>query len=239
MESTQVREADRTETPEVDPHQEARDYDRDRLKWQEDRAKIWRGIAVTAVVLLLIAIVVDVFRPQPVVEVPYVVRVDTTTGVVDTVTRITDGTITYEEAVNNYFLEQYIQCRETYHRFTYKMDYEKCAMFTPEEKRDELLELFDYQRPGSYYKRYGEAGKVEALSTYIKPTSEKGKSEVHFILTETIGDATTRSTWVSTIKFAFDRSKLVGAAARKVNPLGFQVLAYRRDAEIVKTEVPK
>jgi type IV secretory pathway component VirB8 len=32
---------------------------------------------------------------------------------------------------------------------------------------------------------------------------------------------------------------LIGAEARKINPLGFQVLDYRRDPEVVKTEAMK
>ncbi len=232
MNSTEKALLSRTATREAH-HEAAKGYDFDRSAWQRKQVRIWQVVASCAMLVAMVVSVAEFFRPQVKTEVPYVVRIDSSTGVVDSATRVVDGETTYEEVINNFFLRRYIQCRESYARFTYKMQYEECIRFTPDDARGPLLEIFDYEKPGSHFKRYGENGRVEITITYIKATAEKGKSEVHFIMNEVMDGATTRSTWVSTVKFKYDRSKVSSEETKKWNPLGFRVLDYRRDVEVV------
>ena len=59
---------------------------------------------------------------------PFVIRVDSTTGVVDVVP-VYAGQATVEEAVTRYFLTHYISICERFNFATAESDYEECGAF--------------------------------------------------------------------------------------------------------------
>jgi type IV secretion system protein VirB8 len=209
---------------------EGTNYDRDRNMWERQKAKyaIW-----FALVSVLVAITAIVYRPSPItVKEPYLVRFNSETGIVDVATRVVDGLTTYEESLNKYFVWQYVLCRESYALFTYDKQWKACDLFTPENQKSEIWSLFNIEDAKSHYKRYGKTGTATLELAYTKPTSEANKYEVHFVLVEVMDGVATRSNYVSSVKFVFN-SKLMKNEDRLTNPLGFQVLAYRRDMETV------
>ncbi len=213
--------------------QAGRGYDLDRQKWHDDKVRIWKTVAIFASLLLALAMSLAVFLPRVTEYVPYIVRVDNSTGIVDTATRVVDGKTSYEEAVNNFFIAKYIQCFESYHRDTYKKQYEECALYTPKTNVSGLLARFNSKDEKSSFALYGEHGSAQIGFKYFKPTNEDGKYEAHFTLTQKIGDEVKVNHYVASVKFTFN-SGLMRQSERLVNPLGFQVLSYRPDMENVK-----
>ena len=222
----------------LDEHFKAGDnFDRDRFEWEKQKTKY---AIVAGFVAVLVAIIAIVYRPPPVtITEPYLVRFNSATGIVDVQARVINGLTTYEEELNIFFIQRYVLCREGYAIFTYEKQWNECSLFTPEDKRnEEIWPLFNVNDPRSFFKRYGKTGSVTIEFAYTKPTSEANKYETHFTLVETINGEIVRSNWVSSIKFVYN-SGLMKKADRQTNPLGFQVLAYRRDIEAVKKEPSK
>ncbi len=163
---------------------------------------------------------------------PYVAWVDSSTGMYTNVQRVIEGPARYNDMVVKTMINQYIVCREGYTFTTYNIEWEKCAPLASPAVLPEMQAIFDPNSPTGFYKRYGKTGSAKAEVTRIVPiASEPDKWEAHFTLTESIGGVTTQpSFWVSQVKVAFNGK----FANWQHNPLGMQVLTYRRDQEVVQ-----
>jgi type IV secretory pathway component VirB8 len=188
--------------------------------------------AIVSSLVAVAALVFAAFKPPSVIKEPYVAWIDPSTGMYTNVSRVAEGPTLYNEQVNKYWVMRYVQCREGWMFFTYNIEWEKCVPLSSRELLPELQALYDADGPRSYYKRYGKAGSVVANITRVVPNDkERDKFEVHFTLTETInGTVSTPTFWVSQVKILFSAKH----SNEKFNPLGMQVVNYRRDQETVQ-----
>src|SRR3546814_7046967 len=92
--------------------QEARSWDQDRVRSALRSTRIaWTVAAVTSVLApASIFALAALALPKPVV--PYVIRVNQTTGAVAVKTAMNQRPMRYDEAVTKYFLAQYVRKRE-------------------------------------------------------------------------------------------------------------------------------
>jgi type IV secretion system protein VirB8 len=231
------REAFRTGNPDekLDPGEafaEANRYDRDRRKLQSKITKLAIWWAAISSLVTVAAVYFAAARPPSVERVPYVAWIDPSTGIYTNVSRVAEGPTLYNEKVNKYWVMQYIQCREGWMYFTYNIEWEKCAPLSSRELLPDLQALYDADGPRSYFKRYGKTGSVVVNVTRVVPNDkEPDKFEVHFTLTETInGTVSPPSFWASQVKIQFSSKH----SNEKYNPLGMQVINYRRDQETVQ-----
>src|SRR3546814_7889673 len=94
--------------------QEARSWDQDRVRSALRSTRIaWTVAAVTSVLAAASIFAVAALAPLKTV-VPYVIRVNQTTGAVDVQTALTQRPMRYDEAVTKYFLAQYVRTRESW-----------------------------------------------------------------------------------------------------------------------------
>src|SRR3546814_8827408 len=92
--------------------QEARSWDQDRVRSALRSTRIaWTVAAVTSVLAAASIFAFAALAPLKTV-VPYVIRVNQTTGAVDVQTALTQRPMRYDEAVTKYFLAQYVRTRE-------------------------------------------------------------------------------------------------------------------------------
>src|SRR3546814_5824016 len=77
------------------------------------RSIAWTVAAVTSVLAAASIFAVAALAPLKTV-VPYVIRVNQTTGAVDVQTALTQRPMRYDEAVTKYFLAQYVRTRESW-----------------------------------------------------------------------------------------------------------------------------
>src|SRR5579884_3246916 len=93
----------------------------DQKNWYKDRyqyvliqRKLLTVITVTSLICTLATvIVISQLTPLKTIE-PYVIQVDQRTGITQTVDPLTVRELTANEAVNNYWIVQYIRARESY-----------------------------------------------------------------------------------------------------------------------------
>jgi type IV secretion system protein VirB8 len=110
-------------------------YFREAESWDADRAAqfrrsartAWRVAAAGWTCAVATALALAMLMPLKRVD-PFVVRVDSSTGVVDVVP-VYAGGATPEEAVTRYFLTHYLTVCERFNFATAESDYEECGAF--------------------------------------------------------------------------------------------------------------
>lgn len=197
----------------------------------ERRAWIVAGISIVVTVLSIAAIAMMMPLKE---SVPYVIRVDNTTGVPDIVTSITDKAVTGDEVMDKYWLAQYVRARETYDWFTLQRDYNTVGLLSSANVGAGYAQLFEGK--DALDKTYGKTVRATVEIVSVVPTG-KNTGTVRFIKTtkrvDQEGAPGTVTKWVATVAYEYRSTALIKESARLVNPFGFQVLTYRVDPEMV------
>ena len=196
----------------------------------ERRAWLVAGVAIVLAILSVIAVVL--LTPLKTVE-PFVVRVDKNTGATDVVSVLNQHTITYNEAIDKYFLAQYLRYCESYSADTVYPDYQSCvALSSPEVGKAEFAAISP-SNPKSPAKLYGERGRVEIDVNSISFLSQ-GVAQVRYTRQVITGNGRDDSQWIATVVYTY-LNPPTDERTRLVNPVGFQVTQFRQDPVVVPT----
>jgi len=194
------------------------------------RRVAWIIAAAAALIAVLEAIALAALAPLKTV-VPYTITVDRQTGYVQTVSGLKPGALTQDQAVIQAFLVQYVMARETFDASDLTEQYHKVMLWSSGEARDQYARLMQKTTPESPLNLYSPNTMV---ATTIKSVSMLSPTTalVRFDTTRTDPGSTTASqqSWAAVLAFRFSNAPL-SMGDRFVNPLGFQVTRYRRDAE--------
>ncbi|QGG78955.1 virB8 family protein [Pseudomonas syringae] len=186
------------------------------------------GFVVTAIALMLL---------MPLKEsVPYVIRVDNTTGVPDIVTAMDEKGVGYDEAMDKYWLAQYVRAHETYDWYTLQNDYNTVGLLSSQTVGAEYAAMFEGKN--ALDKTYGSSVKALVHITSVVPTGE-GTGTVRFTkTTKRVDDPNSGATvkYVATISYEYRNPSRLLESQRLINPFGFQVRTYRVDPELAGGE---
>ncbi len=201
------------------------------LEKSEYRAWMIAKIAIGLVVLAIVAITIMMPLKE---SVPYVIRVDNTTGVPDIVTVMTDKQVTGDEVMDKYWVAQYVRARETYDWYTLQRDYDTVGLLSSANVGGEYAQLFEGEK--ALDKQYGKAVRATVKILSVVP-GVNNTATVRFIKTtkrtDTEGSPDKETKWIATVTYEYRNAALIKESARLVNPFGFQVLSYRVDTEMV------
>ena len=216
------------------PFDEAIDWESSRiLTFEISERRAWR-VAMIAIGVAALAIAAIAMMMPLKESVPYVIRVDSTTGVPDIVTAITDKAVTGDEVMDKYWLAQYVRARETYDWYTLQRDYDTVGLLSSPNVGAGYAQLFEGKE--ALDKTYGKTIRATVEIISVVPTS-KNTGNVRFIKTikrvDQEGAPGTVTKWVATVGYEYRSSALIKESARLVNPFGFQVLTYRVDPEMI------
>ncbi len=215
-------------------YKEAGSWDADRIiELQKSRRTAWYVAGSACALSLMLGTALVMLIPLHSIE-PYLVRVDSSTGIVDQVVKLRDAKTDYDEVMSKYFLRRLVTLRETYTRAQLDNSYKQAVLFTAPKARPELKQAFAFENPRGPYKRYGELGTASIQFKNISFIS-KNVAQVRYVRVDQKAGAETPSHWVATIEFRYV-SQPAGEEARGVNPLGFQVTNYRNDPEALVDE---
>ena len=220
---------------------EAQSWELDRARRAERSANVaWIVAAVAAVIAVLAVAAVSGLTPlkQPV---PVLIRVDSSSGIVDIVPTY-EGTTDIEQVVTRNLLQNYVIARERYFYGTAEADYELVASQNSPRLNQEWAAMWATNNPASPLNVYkdGTSIRTQVRSvTFLKLESGKDKlAQVRFTRFTRAGGTGEEqaSHWVSTIEFAYvPPSK--DDKTRSLNPLGFRVVEYRREPEVAAAGV--
>ena len=202
-------------------------YFEEARRWDEDRL-------AAAIRSKRLAWFVAASAPAPLKTVePFVVRVDRSTGAVDVMTGLKGPDhLTYEEAVSKYFLGLYVRAREGWLPGAAQQNFRQVAILSVPAEQQRWADFYRPANPQSPQVLWGPTAEslidVRSIS-FVSPKV----ATVRFHRTLRQAQQTTETDWVATIAFAYTKAPM-NEADRLKNPLGFQVISYRADPEVVR-----
>ena len=214
------------------------DYYRDAESWAADRERTkasvlrtaWLVAAGASCVALLEAIALIALMPLKTV-VPYTLLVDKQTGYVQELRPLEGQVITPDQALIKSFLAQYVLAREGFDINHLQESYRKVALWSEGDARRSYISGMQASNPLSPLATLPRRSLLEAEVRSISLLNS-GTAMIRFAVSRTDPGAPQQDAqnWVSIVKFRFS-GEAMSAADRMVNPLGFQVISYRRDVE--------
>jgi len=219
--------------PETAVFHEALDWEAARALDLERAARRAWGVAGTAVFLTLLSWAALVLLLPLKQTVPFVIRVDRATGIPDIITTVQDQRIDYDDAIDKYWLVQYVRARETYDWYTLQKDYDTVGLLSAPAVGAEYAKRFEGAE--ALDRKWGNSIRATVEIVSVVPTV-KGTATVRFRkTTKRVADPGPGevASWVATLAYAYRNPSKIKESQRLVNPFGFQVLSYRVDPELL------
>lgn len=198
----------------------------------------WIVAAVAAIIALLEAIALVYLMPLKTVE-PYTLLVDRQTGTVEALAPLDAQTVSPDAALTRSFLVQYVIARESFDADDVQDDFRKVSLWSDGSTRQQYANLMQANNPASPLSYMPRGG---IIRTEIRSISSLSATRSLVRLTTTRSDTAGRpqapAYWIAVVDYTFSGAEM-SEADRLVNPLGFQVTRYRRDAENLPEDAPE
>ena len=222
----------------ADYYNEAESWSADRMQASESSRRIaWIVASVAAGIAALEAIALMLLMPLKTV-VPYTLLVDRQTGYVQALKPLERDIVAPDQALVRSFLAQYVIAREGFDADSLKTTYRKVALWSAGEARSRYISGMQASNPTSPLatlpRRAQVIVEIRSISSLNADTSLVRFSTVR---SDPGGQPGPAQTWAAVIKYRFSGDAMT-EADRLLNPLGFQVVRYRRDAETVPEIAP-
>ncbi|MBQ8819138.1 MAG: type IV secretion system protein [Campylobacter sp.] len=170
-------------------------------------------------------------------SVPYVIRVDNVTGMVDIISTLKDQTVVSKnsEALDKYFTANYVKLREQYYWDILEQDYYTVQVFSSNRISAEYQNI--YAGANSRVKNLQNSVEVEIQIISVVLTNSAGANVATIRFNEIVKDLQSKTskqtTKVATLTYEYVK-ELTTEKERVMNPLGFKVNTYRIDSEIAR-----
>ncbi|EAH6417156.1 type IV secretion system protein [Campylobacter coli] len=190
-------------------------------------------IAFISIFIAIISIVaVVLLTPLKTIE-PYVIRVDNTTGMVDILTMLDEKEISSNEALDKYFISQYVKAREGYYYDLLNQDYLLTQLMSSEKVANEYRAWYEGENARDQILKNSNEVNVQILSIVLGNSNGVKTSTIRAkIITKNLNTrGLSESTKVITLSYDYILAK-ASEENRILNPLGFKVTNYRIDEEI-------
>jgi type IV secretion system protein VirB8 len=210
---------------------ESASWNQDRLTAISSSQRIaWWVAGAACIVAVLEAAALIVMMPLKQVE-PYTLMVDKTTGYVQALKPLNPGKVSPDSALTQSFLVQYVIARESFDFASVNQNYHKVALFSTGSARSSYLSQMQASNPASPLTTIPRG---TVIDTRVKSVSPVGQDTalVRFdtVRTDANGQAQPPSPWIAMIRYRYSADPM-SLEDRFVNPLGFQVISYRKDPE--------
>jgi type IV secretion system protein VirB8 len=227
--------------PELDAYfAEALTWDADRVAMRERSARIaWRISALALFLTVLLSLALMMLMPLKRTE-PFVIRVDSSTGLVDVVP-VYSGHASMPEAVTRYFLEHYVRTCERFNFSTAESDYEECGAFHAPQRNQLWYSAWAKTNPSSPLNLYRDGTTIEAritsLSFFTRADGVADLAQVRYLKAKhkAGGSDEQLSHWIASIRYTYAKPSQE-PKTRAWNPLGFKILEFHVEPEVLSEE---
>ena len=215
---------------------EARSWETDRLAVSERNR---RAAVIVAGVGWIVALIAagTLWRLVPLKRVePYVLRIDSRTGIVDEVPRYV-ASASVPEVVTRYLLTRYTTVCEEYLAGTAENDYEECGAFQSAARNAQWAALWNPANPQSPLNRFKDGTRVrvqvQSVSFFTRVNGTTDLAQVRYLKLQQSGAeaAELSSPWIATLQYRYGPPS-DDARRRAWNPLGLKVLEFRTQPEV-------
>lgn len=197
---------------------------------RRSRRLAWYAVGGIAAIALLEGVALVLLMPLKTTA-TVTMLVDRTTGYTQIVDPAAPRRIRADRALLDSLLAQYVEAREEYDRATLPQAYRRVTLWSSGQARAGYIAAVDPRNPDSPALRLPQG---QTVAVHIKSVSllSPRTAMVRFeTMTEAQGGGTVGArSWAAVIGFRFADGRMT-AADQLVNPLGFQVTSYHRDAE--------
>ena len=221
---------------------EAANWDADRLQQTQRTARrAWRVAGAGWSCALAVALALVLLMPLKRVE-PFLVRVDSSTGIVDIVPVYT-GKAGLEQSVTRYFLSHYVSVCERFNFATAESDYEECGAFHAAQRNEAWYALWNPNNPASPLNVHKDGStvtvQVEAVSFFQRASGVTDLAQVRYLKAERQGDGADEhiSHWIATVQYVY-ATPSKDPRIRRWNPLGFKILELTAEPEAAPEPTP-
>ena len=215
----------------------AENWDADRVAQSRRHTRIaWRVAGAGWLCAIAGAVALVLLMPLKQV-IPYLVRVDGSTGVVDVVPALV-GRATPEEAVTRYFLTHYVSVCERFNFSTAESDYEECGAFHSSQRNQAWYALWTSTNPNSPLNLHKDGSsvrvQVNAVSFFTRASGLSDLAQVRYLkaVRQAAGSEESFTHWVATIQYAYGEAAK-DPKTRRWNPLGFKIIEFRTEPEVL------
>lgn len=204
-------------------------------KERRSRRIAWVIATIAGISTLLSLLALNALVPLKQFEAVVVVA-DKTTGFVEVARTLAESKLSENDAIKTANVVRYIRARETYDPRALKDNYDLAQLYSTGQASADLRREFEPSNPQSKDKALGRESRIAVTISSVSFLNA-ATATVRFT-TETQRDNTLRREhWVSVVRFRFTTAPLKNEY-RFDNPLGFQVVEYRRDQESLPEVVP-
>lgn len=204
---------------------------------QKSRRTAWVLASVAVAIAAIEGVALAILMPLKTVE-PYTLLVDRTTGYVQALKPLEPGQTTPDLALVQSMLVQYVIAREGFDIATVQSDYRKIGLWSAEAARRDYVSRMQATNPASPLVQYPRSTVIETRVKSVSPLDlETALVRFDTIRRDQGGRAGAPQNWVAVIQYRFSGEPL-SVGDRWLNPLGFQVSSYRRDAEALPPTPP-
>lgn len=221
------------------PAREALDaYYREAGTWASDRVgdleksrrTAWSVATAAALVAILEAAALLALMPLKTVE-PYTLLVDRQTGFVQALSPLNPEAVSPDRALTQSMLVQYVIARESFDVASLRSNYRKVGLWSADQARADYLDLM---RPNNPQGPLAVNPRTSSVVVQVKSVStvDPQTAMVRFETTrlDAGGARQAPEPWVAVVQFRYSGEPM-SADDRFLNPLGFQVVSYRRNPE--------
>ncbi|RTL79054.1 MAG: type VI secretion protein [Hyphomicrobiales bacterium] len=223
-------------------------YFHDGARWERDiyrrlelSRNAWRVVA-SLMSLALLAALLALFMLIPLKSTEVVtLLVDKATGYVEVARPLErGGPISEREAVTQANIVRFIRARETYDPPALRDNFELASLLSSGSASKELAEQFSLTNPNSPMKLWGPTGRVKVYVKSVNFLTHGWMDNPKALATAAVRFMTTRTNereqviehWAANVRFRYTQEPMRNEW-RFDNPLGFQVVEYRKDQETV------
>ena len=199
---------------------------------EKSNKRSWLIAFISIFIAIISIIAVVLLTPLKTIE-PYVIRVDNTTGMVDILTMLDEKEISSNEALDKYFISQYVKAREGYYYELLNQDYLLTQLMSSEKVANEYRAWYEGENARDQILKNSNEVNVQILSIVLGNSNGVKTSTIRAkIITKNLNTrGLSESTKVITLSYDYILAK-ASEENRILNPLGFKVTNYRIDEEI-------
>jgi len=213
---------------------EAASWDRDRSQVAQRSARRAWIVASAAVILALLSTAAVVGLTPLKRVVPYVIRVDNATGIVDVVPEV-QGRVSASQVVTRYLLTHYVSVCERFNLSTAESDYAECGAFHSAQLNAAWYAKWNPGNPDSPLNRYRDgtelAVAIQAVSFIDRVNGLQDLAQVRYTIAQATGGGSAEvSHWIATIQYTYVEPSS-DPKVRQWNPLGFRIVAFHPERE--------
>lgn len=195
-------------------------------------------IAIISVIIALASICAIAYMTPLKQSVPYVIRVDNTTGMVDIITSVKDTEFSSNEALDKYFTSLYVKTREGYYYNLLTQDYALTQILSSPQVAQDYVKIYEGANARQEILKNNNEVSIDINSVVLGESADIKTATIRFNATiNALNDkggrsAVQTSAKVATLSYEYSPADLTTEDERLKNPLGFKVTTYRIDDEI-------